>query len=341
MMLQGTQHLRRRQLLIAAAGAAAAPLALMHRAAPAQSAMRRVGMLIGFAESDPEAQARLAAFKKNLAASGWAEGRNLVLDVRWSSGDAERTARFARELVALKPDVLFASPTPATAALQREAGTMPIVFAVVSDPVGSGFVKTLARPGGNITGFINVEASLIEKCLELLKEIEPRMKQAGAMFNPATAPYAEYYLKPLQAVAPKVGIKILTTPVTSESGIEQAIGALGRAAGSGLIVLSDSFMFIHRKLIIAQAARFKVPTVYHLGGYAADDGGLIVYGVDAVDLFRRAAGYVDRILRGAKPVDLPVQQPTRFELVVNLKTAKTLGLKIPYSIMVRADRVIE
>ena len=330
-------HPRRRQLLIAAAGA---PLALMHRAAPAQTAMRRLGMLIGYAESDPQAQARFAAFKQTLAAQGWAEGRNLVLDVRWSGGDVERTARFAQELVGLKPDALFAASTPATAALQREAGTIPIVFAVVSDPIGSGFVKTLARPGGNITGFINLEASLIEKWLELLKEIAPRTKRAGVMFNPKPAPYAQYYLKPLEAAAPKLGVKTFTTPVSSEAEIEQAIATLGREPGSGLILMSDSFMLIHRKLIIAQAARHKVPAVYHLA-VMTDDGGLIAYGVESVDLFRRAAGYVDRILRGAKPVDLPVQQPTRFELVANLKTAKTLGLKIPYSVMVRADRVIE
>lgn len=339
-MQQGTQHIRRRQLLIAAAGAAAAPLALMHSAASAQTAMRRVGVLIGFAESDPEAQARLVIFRERLAALGWAEGRNLTLDIRWSSGDAEHAARFAKELVALKPDILFAVTTPATAALQREAGAIPIVFAIVSDPIGSGFVKTLARPGGNITGFINLEASLIEKWLELLKEIAPRTKRAGVMFNPKTAPYADYYLKPLGVVAPKIGVKTFTTPVSSEADIEKAISTLGSEPGSGLIVMTDSFMTIHRKLLIAQTARHKLPAI-HASALVVVDGGLISYGIDNTDLYRRAAPYVDRILRGAKPVDLPAQQPTLFELAVNLKTARALGLKVPYSIMVRADRVIE
>ena len=328
----------RRKILIALGADALAPLASFAQQQPDK--VRRIGMLLGWAENDPEAQLRAAAFKDRLAGLGWTEGRNLRIDVRWSAGDVDRASAFAKELVALRPEVIVSGTTPVTAALQRETRTIPIVFAVVSDPVGSGFVETLARPGGNITGFINLESTLIEKWLQLLKEIAPRVTRVAVMFNPQTAPYVEYYLRPLRAAAPKLGVQTFTAAVRSESDIEEAVNKLGAEPGGGLIVMTDSYVFVHRKSIIAVAARNKVPAMYY-NANMVEEGGLISYGVDLVDLFRRAAVYVDRILRGAKPADLPIQLPTKFELIINLKTAKTLGVKIPQSILVRADRVIE
>jgi putative ABC transport system substrate-binding protein len=236
--------------------------------------------------------------------------------------------------------VVLSSTTPVTAALQRETQTIPIVFTAVADPVGSGFVKTLSQPGGNITGFINLESSLIEKSLELLKEIAPRVARVAVMFNPDTAPYAEYFLRSLKTAAPKLGVKAFTAPVRSESDIQEAIAGLGREPVGGLIVMTDSFMVVHRRSLISLAARYKVPATY-FSGYLVADGGLSSYGVDVGDSFPRAASYVDRILRGAKPAELPVQQPTKFELFINLKTAKALGFTIPQSVLLRADKVIE
>jgi putative ABC transport system substrate-binding protein len=301
---------------------------------------RRIGVLMGWAENDPETQLRLAVFKERLAALGWAEGRNLKIDVRWTGADVNRASEFAKELVALQPDVILSVTTPVTTALQRETRSIPIVFAAASDPVGSGFVKSLAHPGGNITGFINLESSLVEKWLQLLKEIAPRVTRVAVMFNPRTAPYAGYYLQALKTVATKLSVTALTATVNSEAEIEKVIAGLGRKTGGGLIVLTDSFLFVHRRSIIALAARSKVPAIYFIGTMV-EDGGLISYGVNFVDLFRRAAPYVDRILRGAKPAELPVEQPTKFELFVNRKTAQALGLTLPPSLLLRADKVIE
>ena len=331
--------MNRRETLIAlcALGAAVTPFA-----APAQQPgkVRRIGVLLGQAESDSAAQSRLAGLKESLAALGWVEGRNLSIEIRWSGGDVKRASALAKELVALKPEVIVCTTTPVTAALQRETRTIPIVFTAVSDPVGSGFVKTLSQPGGNITGFINLESSLVAKCLELLKEMAPRVTRVGVMFNPETAPYAEYYLGPLKTAAPKLGVKAFATRVRSTSDIEEAISGLGREPGGGLIIMPDSFFGAHRKSMIALTARFKVPTIYFAGQFVAD-GGLSSYGPDVGDLWLRPAVHVDRILRGAKPADLPVQQPVKFELVINLKTAKALGLGIPQSTLLRADKVIE
>jgi len=331
--------MNRRESLIAlmAFGAAGSPHVLK---AQQPDKMRRIGVLMGYAESDPEAQARLAAFKKRLAALGWSEGRNLIINTRWSAGDVGRAAVAAKELLALQSELVMCSTTTATAALQRETRTIPIIFTVVSDPVGGGFVKSLARPGGNITGFINIEPSLIEKQLQMLKEIAPRVTRVAVMYNPDTAPYAEYYLKSLTAAAATLGVQAYPATVRSEADIEAVITKLGTAPGGGLLAMTDSYMVVHRKQIIALTAQRKMPAVY-FSGYWAVDGGLISYGIEVTDLFDRAAGYVDRILRGTKPADLPVEQPTRFELMVNLKTAKALGLTIPPTILVRADRVIE
>lgn len=327
---------QRRKFLLALSALVATPLSSFAQ----PTAVRRIGALIGFAENDPEWQLRFVVFKERLADLGWAEGRNLKIDVRWTVADVNRASELAKELVALRPDVILSVSTPSTAALQRATRTIPIVFAVVSDPVGSGFVQTLAHPGGNITGFINVESSLAEKWLQLLKEIAPRVTRVAVMFNPRTAPYAEYYLQPLNAVAPKFGVKTLTATVNSEIEIEQLIAGLGRKKDSGLIVMTDSFMGVHRRAIVALTARSKVPAIYY-SGTIVEDGGLISYGVEVGDLLRRAALSVDRILHGAKPTELPVEQPAKFELYVNLKAAKALNLTVPKELLLRADRVIE
>jgi putative ABC transport system substrate-binding protein len=328
--------MRRREFIAGLGGAAAWPLAAR---AQQNERVRRVGVLLLFAETDPKAQAYFAAFRQGLAALGWSGGSNLHIDLRWSAGDVQHAASFAKELVALQPDVILAHTTPLTAAIQRETKTIPIVFVSVSDPVGSGFVESLSHPGGNVTGFTNLEATLVEKWLELLKEIAPRITRVAVMFNPQTAPYAKYYLGPLQAVAPKLGVTTFTAPVRSDDDIEAAFTKMTSDQGSGLIAMTDGFMYVHRKLIIELTARHNIPAISFIRDVPVE-GGLISYG-DPPELFARAALYVDRILRGAKPTELPVQAPTKFELVINLKTAKALGLTVPPSLLARADEVIE
>ena len=331
--------MNRRKILTGLVALAAALPHAAHAQNPGDR-QRRVGILMGYAENDSEAQKRLAALKQGLTELGWVEGRNLLINIRWSAGDVDRATVFARELVALNPDVVFCSTTPTTAALHRVTQTIPIVFTVVSDPVGAGFVKSLARPGGNITGFINLEASLVGKWLQLLKELAPRVTQVGVMFNPQTAPYAETYMRDLSEAQRILGIKAYAVRVSSDADIEKAIAGMARTAGAGLLVMTDSFMVVHRKTAITAAGRHKVPAIY-FSSYMVEEGGLIGYGIDVVDLFRRAAPYVDRILRGAKAADLPIQQPTKFELYVNARVAKALGLTIPPTIMVQANKVIE
>jgi putative ABC transport system substrate-binding protein len=271
---------------------------------------------------------------------GWVEGRNLQTEVRWSAGDTSRASALAKELVALQPDVILANATPSTAAIQRETRSIPVVFVPASDPIGSGFVKSLAHPGGNITGFINLESTLIQKWLELLKEIAPGVTRAAVIFDPQTAPYADYYLRSLPTAADRLGVTTLAAPVHNESEITNLIAALGQGIGGGLVVMTDSGMFVHRKTIIEQTALKKVPAIYWVSNIPFE-GGLLSYGVDYIDLFRRAANYVNRILRGAKPQNLPVQQPTKFELVINVRTARVLGLDVPPTLLARADEVIE
>jgi putative ABC transport system substrate-binding protein len=326
---------KRRAALFTLMGIAGAPLA-----AWAQSQPRRLGVLLGYSEEDPVAQTRFAAFKESLRALGWEEGRNLKMEVRWSAGDAAQATVLAKELVALRPEVILSNTTPVTGALHRETRSIPIVFTVVSDPVGSGFVQSLSRPGGNVTGLINIEASLAEKWVQLLKQVAPRVKRAAVMFNTKTAPYAEYYLTRLKAAADALELKTFIATVRSQADIDEVVRDLGRDRAGGLIVMTDSFMTVNRKYVIAATARRKVPAIYFTGDIAME-GGLISYGVDLVDLFRRAAPYVDRILRGAKPADLPVEQPSKFELFINAKTAKALGLKLPQSLLLSADKVIE
>lgn len=328
---------RREFILLSVAAGVSWPLAARSQQA---DRIRRVGVLMGYAEDDPEAQSWLAAFKQRLVTLGWIEGRNLRIDTFWAAGDIGRTTEFAKKLVMLQPDVILSNTTPVTEALHHETNEIPLVFLNVSDPIGSSFVESLPRPGGNVTGFINLESSLVEKWLELLKEIAPRLTRVAVMFNPQTAQYVEYYLKPLDTAAAKIGVKTFTTPVRSDPDIEAVVTKLGRDSVSGLIAMTDSFMTVHRQTVIELTAQYKIPLMYYLKDVPAK-GGLISYGIRFIDQFQQAASYVDRILRGAKPADLPVQVPTKYELVVNLKTAKALGLSVPQSILIRADEMIE
>ena len=329
----------RRRTLIAALGGAAAVWPMVARAQPA-GPVRRIGVLIGVAEGDSQTAAAIAAFTKALLDLGWKAGSNVSIDIRWGASNVERMRALAKELVSLQPDLLFGHTTQPVAALQRETSTIPIVFVVVSDPVGSGFVASLPHPGGNITGFINIEASLGGKWIELLKEILPKLARATLMFNPDTAPYSRFYLEPFEAAARFRGIEPIVAPVRTPADIERVIASFSDRPDGGLAVMPDIYMQTHRALTISLAARHRVPTIYP-NGYYVTDGGLVCYGVDQTDLFRRAPTYIDRILKGAKPSELPVQLPTRFELVINLKTAQALGLTIPPTILARADEVIE
>jgi putative tryptophan/tyrosine transport system substrate-binding protein len=330
----------RRREFITLLGGAVAGRPLTARAQQADR-IRRVGVLMGYGEADPEAKVLLAEFTQGLSQLGWTEGRNLQMEVRWAPGRTEVMHTFAKELVDLQPDVILANSTPVTAALKRETLTIPIVFAVVADPIGSGFVASLPRPGGNVTGFSSVEASIASKWLELLMEIAPGLKRAAMIFNPDTAPYIKSYAVPFfEAAAQSLNVALTAAPVRSEAEIEPVITALGREPGGGLLGMPDNFVEIYRALIISLAARNNVPAVYQTP-VIARDGGLLSYGADFRDIFHRSASYVDRILRGAKASDLPVQLPIKYSLVINLRTAKALGLTVPQSILLSADELIE
>jgi putative ABC transport system substrate-binding protein len=330
--------MRRRDFVKGIAGSAIAwPLAAH---AQQSEPMRRIGVLYATDQTDPLIQPWDAAFRKQLDDLGWVDGRTVHIDYRWGAGNIDRTQQSARELVRLAPDVLFAITTPATAALQRETQTIPIVFAVVSDPIGSGFVASLARPGGNITGFNILEASLSGKWIELTHEIAPLVSRVGLMYNPQTAPYAKYYLDTFVSSARKSSIEPIDAVVNSAAAIETVMTKLGGEADSGLVVMPDTFPVIHRNAIIELAQRFRLPTIYPFRFFTVE-GGLLSYGVDIADQLRRAAGYVDRILRGDKPANLPVQLPVKFELVINAKTIKALGLTVSPSVIAVADDVIE
>jgi ABC-type uncharacterized transport system substrate-binding protein len=331
--------MRRREFIGLLSGAAAAwPLAAR---AQQMSRVQRIGVLMGYAENDSEAQAFVAAFREALQQVGWMDGYNVRIDTRWAApGDAEARQRLAAELVALKPDVILAHNTPTTSALLQQTRTIPIIFAFVSDPLGSGFISSFARPGANVTGFAVLEPTMAGKWLELLKEIAPRLVRVGVLFDPATATYAEYYLKPVKAAALSLGVEVIAAPVHSPSELESTIAAQARAPNGGLVVMPDSFTSAHRAEITSLAARYRLPAVYPFR-FFAELGGLLSYGNDQIDNFRRAATYADRILKGAKPSELPVQAPVKFELVINHKSAKALGIEVPPTLLARADEVIE
>ena len=332
--------MRRRGFIGLIGGAAATPI-LWPLAARAQQAgpVRRIGVLMDFAADDPEGQARLTAFLQGLAELGWIAGRNVRIDHRWGATDVDRVRKYAAELVALALDVVLAGGATAVRSLQQATGTVPIVFAGVTDPVGGGLVASLAQPGDNSTGFTNFEYGIATKWLELLKQIAPGVTRTAVIRDPSGVGGGAQF-GAIQGVAPSFGVVVSPVDARDAGGIERAVTAFARSANGGLIVTSSRFAVVHRDLIITLAARHRLPAVYPYRHYVIS-GGLICYGPDQIDQFRRAAGYVDRILKGAKPSDLPVQAPTRYETVLNLKTAKSLGLTVPPILLARADEVIE
>jgi putative ABC transport system substrate-binding protein len=301
--------------------------------------MRRIGVLIPFAEGDVDSQARVRVFQETLQQLGWTEGQNIRIETRWGP-DAETRRRSANELVALHPDLILSQSTPNTAALLQQTRTIPIVFVQVTDPVGSGFVASIPRPDGNLTGFITMEQTMAGKWLELLKEIAPRVNRVAFLFNPATATYAEIYLNSFKAAVPSFAVEAIVAPVGSKSELEPIIATQARAPNGGLIVMPDPFMVAHRAEVTSLAARYRLPTISAYRFYT-ELGALLSYGNDVTDSFRRAASYADRILKGATPNELPIQAPVKFELIINLKTAKALRLDVPPTLLAIADEVIE
>jgi putative tryptophan/tyrosine transport system substrate-binding protein len=331
-------HIQRREFITLLGGAAV----LWPPRAPAQQPdrMRRIDVLMGYAESDPAVQSYLAAFRGTLAKLGWTDGSNLRIELRWGATDPDRIKTFAKELVDLRPDAILGVTTPVTSALARETQTIPIVFAVVVDPIGNGFVASLAHPGGNITGFTALDSALGGKWVGLLKEIAPHTVHAALLFNPTTASPLQIYLPSIQAAATSFAVEVTAAPVQVKDEIEGVIAAQARNPGGSLIVMPDIFNRRNSDLIIALAARYGVPAIYY-NRSLAESGGLIAYSDDFAEEFRQAAGYIDRILRGSKVGDLPIQQPTKFELVINMKTAKALGLTLSSGLLSIADEVIE
>jgi len=331
--------MKRRDFITLVGGAAVAwPLAAR---AQQPERMRQIGVLMGYAESNAEGQAFVAAFREELLKLGWAEGRNLRSDYRWAPpGDAEATRRFAKELVALQPNLILAHNTATTAAALEQTRTIPIVFAIVADPIGSGFVASLPRPGGNATGFTTLEPTMAGKWLELLKEIAPGVNRAALLFNPATMPSVENFLSSFNAAAASLAVEAVVAPVRDTSALESIVAAQAREPNGGLIVMPDTFMTARHAQVASLAAHYRLPAITPWR-FNAKVGGLISYGIDVADNFRRAAGYADRILNGARPSELPVQAPVKFELVINMKTAKALGLTVPLNLQQLADEVIE
>jgi putative tryptophan/tyrosine transport system substrate-binding protein len=328
--------MNRRDFIALLGGATTWPLAA--RAQQAER-IRSVGVLMSLVEDDPEGQARVAAFRQGLQQLGWTDGRNLRIDTRWAAGDADRIRRYAAELVALTPDVILAIGAAVTGPLRQTTRAVPIVFVNVSDPVGAGFVASLARPGGNATGFTIFEYGMAGKWLELLKEIAPGVKRVAVIRDPDISA-GTGQLGAIQSVAPSLGVELSPVGVRDAAEIEHALDSFARGSNGGLLVTGSTLALVHRDLITTLAARYKLPAIYFQRPFVAA-GGLISYAPDAAEPFRRAAGYVDRILKGEKPADLPVQAPTKYDLVINLKTAKALGLEVPPTLLARADEVIE
>ncbi|MFL6796781.1 MAG: ABC transporter substrate-binding protein [Xanthobacteraceae bacterium] len=331
--------MRRRELMVAAGAAALLGIAAPARAAISRNQVRRIGVLTGLTADDPESQTRLTAFAQGLQQLGWSIGQNVVIDYRWSGGDAELMRKYAVQLAELEPDVILAHSSGAVAALLQATRTIPVVFTLVADPVGAGFVDSLARPGGNVTGMTNFDYSMSGKWLELLKHVAPHVTRAGVLRESAIAAGPGQF-GAIQAVAPAVGIELRAIDVRDAAQIERDITAFAQEPRRGLIVTGSPAATVHRDLIIGLAARHRLPAVYNSSFYAAS-GGLLAYGPDFLDQFRRAANYVDRILRGEKAADLPVQAPTKFALVVNARTAKALALEVPGTLLALADDVID
>jgi putative ABC transport system substrate-binding protein len=334
--------LRRNFITLLGGAIAAAPSLLLPHPVHAQQAgrLRRIGVLLAIAENDPEAQSRLAALRQGLAELGWTEGRNIHIDYRFGAGDLDRIRTQAAELVRLAPDLILANGTPVMAALRPVTTAIPIVFVVVNDPVGQGFISNLARPGGNITGFTLNEFAMLGKWLGLLKELAPAIERTALMFNPQTAPYYDAYLREFEALPRSLKVELRAAPVRDEGEIDATVAAVARGKAGGLIVPTDTFNVIHREAIIRASQRHRVPAIHGYRQFAAE-GALIAYGADTADIFRRSASYIDRILKGEKPADLPAQSPVKFEMAINVKTAKALGLEVPPVLLATADEVIE
>jgi putative ABC transport system substrate-binding protein len=327
-------RMKRREFITLVGGAAAAwPVA-----ARAQ-AMRRIGVLMGLVAGDPEAQSRVLAFENGLRELGWVKGRNLSIEYRWA-GDGNVLRDHAAELLAMAPDLILCNSTPVTVALREQSGAVPIVFTQVVDPVGQGLVPNLAHPGGNVTGFTSFEFSIGTKWLEALKQTAPRVTRVALVFNPKSAPYADLFLRPVEAAAPSFSVSPIAAAVRDPADVDRVFEELAREPSGGLMVLPDISMTNYRERIIALAARHRVPAIYPFR-FFAESGGLMSYGTDVAEVFRRVAGYVDRILKGTSPGELPIQAPNKYELVINLKTAKALDLEVPPMLLARADEVIE
>ena len=332
--------MRRREFIKATASLAATAWPLAARAQQ-QRTVRRIAIMMSFPESDQEGQRRFDAIRDELRNRGWSEPSNLHIDVRWATGTALATQQVvAKELIDLQPDLIMVQSTTAATAVIQISPTIPIVFVQITDPLGQGFVTSLARPGGNVTGFSNFEALIGGKWLQLLKEIAPQVSSVGVLYNPETAPYYRLYLQSIEAAAPSFSMNVRAMVVLSPGEIESALTSVSGKAGQGLVIPPDTFTTNHRKLIIDLAARHRLPAIYTFR-YQVADGGLISYGPETIALFRQATSYIDRVLKGEKPADLPVQQPTKYEMVINLKTAQSLGLDVPLSLQQRADELIE
>jgi putative ABC transport system substrate-binding protein len=328
---------RRREFITLLSSASAWPFAALAEQA---GHTRRIGVLMAFPESDREGQAWVAAFREELQKVGWTEGRNIRINYGWAGGDAESRQQIAKQLVEQQPDLIVTQNTPTTQAVIQHTHTIPIIFANVADPVGSGFVASFSRPGGNVTGFVNFEGSLGGKWLELLRETAPRITRVAFLFNPTTAPFAEYFLQPFKVAARSYAVQAVSAPVRDMSELESAIAALAREPDAGLIAMPETFLNVHGTEVLSLAARYRLPAAYPYR-FFAEHGGLLSYGTDPLSNFRRVATYVDRILKGEKPTNLPVQAPTKYDLVINSRTAKVLGLTIPPTLLALADEVIE
>jgi putative ABC transport system substrate-binding protein len=330
--------MRRREFITLLSGAASWPFAVH---AQQNDRMRRIGVLMAHPESDPEFQQYADTFREGLRKLGWIEGRNVSFDFRWGAlDDAHIRTRSAKELVRLQPDLILTQNTPPTASMLQQTRSIPVIFVIVADPVGSGFVQSLSRPGGNATGFTIMEPTIAGRWVQLLREIAPHVTRAALLFNPATAPYAEIYIRPFKGAANSFSLEAISTPVHDEAELESVIAAEARAPNSGLVVIPDGFLNVHRKIIVSLTARHKLPAIYPWP-FFPEIGGLLSYGSEQRDEFRLAAAYADRILKGEKPADLPVQAPTEYKLVINLETAKSLGLPVSPQLQQLADKLIE